>query len=93
MSKAIDLTLTFRAPVGTLGHVRLLLDAGCRSRAHLSIDMGYTISGTEASASLGCNDMHRLVDALLDCIYAIERAERLHSENPASDKDGGAVYG
>lgn len=92
MHKDVDISLPFRAPVGTRGNVRLQLDAKRGGKARLSIDMGHTIGGSTAGASLSSTDMHDLVDALLNCIYALERTERLHGE-PNRQRTGGAAYG
>lgn len=81
MRNAIEVTLPFMAPVGTVGVVRLIHNRQCADKAHLSIDVGHIIKGSSAAAHLSVDRMRQLVDALMDCIQALERQARL---NPGS---------
>lgn len=80
MRNPVNVTLPFVAPAGISGSVALRHDDRCGDKAHLSIDMGRPISGVKATAPLALSDMHKLVDGLMDCIHAIERKERLDTD-------------
>lgn len=81
MREPISVTVPFVAPVGTSGSVTLRHDSLCGDKAHLAIDMGRPISGVRAAAPLTIEGMRQLVDGLMDCIYAVERNERLDTDN------------
>lgn len=81
MRNPVNVTIPFVAPAGTSGSVTLRHDDRCGDKAHLAIDMGRPISGVKASAPLTLNDMHQLVDGLMDCIHAIEHKGRLNAHD------------
>jgi hypothetical protein len=80
MRNPICVTLPFTAAVGTSGAVHLRHDDQCGDKARLSITVGHRVSGSSIDAALSVNTMRQLVDGLMDCIYALERKGRIHSE-------------
>jgi hypothetical protein len=80
MRNPICVTLPFMAAVGTSGAVQLRHDDQCGNKARLSITVGHRVSGSSIDAALSVDAMRQLVDGLMDCIYALERKARIHSE-------------
>lgn len=80
MRKPISLTLPFMAAVGTSGAVHLRHDTQCGDKARLSITVGHRVTGSSVDAALSIDTMRQLVDGLMDCIYALERDERLDTD-------------
>ncbi|WP_313461491.1 hypothetical protein [Achromobacter sp.] len=81
MRNPLNVTVSFVAPAGTSGSVTLRHDGRCGDKAHLAIDMGHQVNGSAAGALLTVDGMRRLVDGLLDAIDALERKERIYSED------------
>lgn len=81
MHSPIALTLPFMTPVGTAGAVNLLHNQLCGNQAHLSITVGHIINGSTANAHLSIDNLHQLVDGLMNCIYTLERQSRLNEGN------------
>lgn len=81
MPKIVNITLPFRAPVGSTGAVHLQHNSQCGAKAHLSVTVGHRVSGSSVDAFLSVDHMRQLVDGLMDCIYAIERNGRIQSKD------------
>lgn len=77
MHKPISVTLPFRAPAGTSGAVHLQHNNQSGNKAFLSITVGHRINGSSIDAPLSVDNMRQLVDGLMDCIYRLERNERI----------------
>ncbi|WP_454676455.1 hypothetical protein [Achromobacter marplatensis] len=82
MRKPISVTLPFRAPVGTSGAIHLQHNNQCGNKAYLSITVGHRINGSSIDAPLSIDSMRKLVDGLMDCIYKLERDERIKAGGP-----------
>ena len=77
MTQAIDVKVTFMAPAGTAGVLRLQHAGGKSKAALLSMERAGSLDGPTGSASLTAADMRQIVDGLMDAIQAIERHDRL----------------
>jgi hypothetical protein len=81
MTQPIDVKVTFVAPTGIPGLLRLRHDGGTRRAALLSMERAEDLGRPTGSASLTAADMRRLVDGLMDAIQTIERHDRLSAES------------
>lgn len=77
MRNPVSIIIPFIAPAGTSGAVTLQHDGQSGDKARLAIDMSRQGNGARAAAPLALDGMRQLVDALIDCIYAVERNGRL----------------
>ncbi|MFF7398848.1 hypothetical protein ACFZAI_20505 [Achromobacter sp. NPDC008082] len=77
----IEIVVPFTASFGTAGELHLRHSGGFGDKAHLSIDVGHPLNGSNAGAPLSVGSMHQLTDGLMDCIHAIERNTRLENKD------------
>lgn len=76
MRRPIKISVPFIAPAGSHGTAHLILDDSAVDTALLRIDVGHALNGSIASAPLNVSGMRKLVDGLMDCIFALERDAR-----------------
>lgn len=79
MTQPIDVKITFMAPAGIAGVLRLRHAGGRSKAALLSMERAGSLDGPTGSAPLTAADMRQLVDGLMDAIHAIEREDRISS--------------
>ncbi|WP_092582055.1 hypothetical protein [Achromobacter sp. NFACC18-2] len=80
MTKNIDVKLSFMAPSGIPGVLRLRHEGGASKTASLSVERAEDLGWPTGSAPLTVADMRRLVDGLMDAIQTIERQDRISAQ-------------